>query len=87
MGGSNSAAAPRDRGGHDGYARDRAALRLSRGALVTQTDADDQDLTVGKRLSIQTASGDTRAEPRARVRARGSIAQVLEMADAPPAQL
>jgi putative ABC transport system permease protein len=30
----------------------------SGGALVTQTYADDQDLTVGERLSIQTASGD-----------------------------
>jgi putative ABC transport system permease protein len=30
------------------------------GALVTQTYADDQDITVGKRLSIQTASGDKR---------------------------
>ena len=28
------------------------------GALVTQTYADDQDLAVGDRLSIQTASGD-----------------------------
>ena len=31
------------------------------GALVTQTYADDQQLTVGERLSIQTASGDKRA--------------------------
>jgi len=31
------------------------------GALVTQTYADDQDLAVGERLSIQTASGDKRA--------------------------
>jgi putative ABC transport system permease protein len=31
------------------------------GALVTQTYADDQDITVGERLSIQTASGDKRA--------------------------
>jgi putative ABC transport system permease protein len=30
------------------------------GALVTQTYADDQDVTVGERLSIQTASGDKR---------------------------
>jgi putative ABC transport system permease protein len=31
------------------------------GALVTQTYADDQHVTVGERLSIQTASGDKRA--------------------------
>jgi hypothetical protein len=28
------------------------------GALVTQTYADDRDVAVGDRLSIQTASGD-----------------------------
>jgi putative ABC transport system permease protein len=33
----------------------------SGGALVTQTYADDQDITVGERLSVQTASGDKRA--------------------------
>jgi putative ABC transport system permease protein len=33
----------------------------SGGALVTQTYADDHDVTVGERLSIQTASGDKRA--------------------------
>ena len=33
----------------------------SGGALVTQTYADDHDVTVGKRLSIQTASGDKQA--------------------------
>ena len=33
----------------------------SGGALVTETYADDQDVTVGERLSIQTASGDKRA--------------------------
>ena len=33
----------------------------SGGALVTQTYADDQDVTVGERLSIQTASGDKQA--------------------------
>jgi putative ABC transport system permease protein len=31
------------------------------GALVTQTYADDQDVAIGDRLSIQTASGDKRA--------------------------
>jgi putative ABC transport system permease protein len=31
------------------------------GALVTQTYADDQDVAVGDKLSIQTASGDKRA--------------------------
>jgi putative ABC transport system permease protein len=40
---------------------DAAVSQLrSGGALVTQTYADDQDITVGKRLSIQTASGDKR---------------------------
>jgi putative ABC transport system permease protein len=33
----------------------------SGGALVTQTYADDHDITVGDRLPIQTASGDKRA--------------------------
>jgi putative ABC transport system permease protein len=33
----------------------------SGGALVTHTYADDQDITVGERLSVQTASGDKRA--------------------------
>jgi putative ABC transport system permease protein len=33
----------------------------SGGALVTETYADDHDLTVGERLSIQTASGDKQA--------------------------
>src|SRR5687767_7610201 len=38
---------------------DAAVARLgSGGALVTQTYADDQDVTIGERLSIQTASGD-----------------------------
>jgi putative ABC transport system permease protein len=36
-----------------------AVAQLSRdGALVTQTYADDQNLAIGKRLSIETASGD-----------------------------
>jgi putative ABC transport system permease protein len=40
-----------------------AAVRqlATNGALVTQTYADDQHVTVGERLSIQTASGDRRA--------------------------
>jgi putative ABC transport system permease protein len=40
-----------------------AAVRqlASDGALVTQTYADDQDVRLGERLSIQTASGDKRA--------------------------
>jgi putative ABC transport system permease protein len=39
-----------------------AVDQLARGgALVTQTYADDQDITLGDRLPIQTASGDKRA--------------------------
>jgi putative ABC transport system permease protein len=40
-----------------------AAVRqlASDGALVTQTYADDQDIKLGERLPIQTASGDKRA--------------------------
>jgi len=41
---------------------DAAVGELARGgALVTRTYADDEDVTLGDRLSIQTASGDTRA--------------------------
>ena len=36
------------------------------GALVTQTYADDQNVAVGERLSIQTASGDKRTRRRPR---------------------
>jgi putative ABC transport system permease protein len=43
----------------DGSAKALAQL-TSGGALVTQTYADDQDVTLGDRLPIQTASGDKR---------------------------